>query len=1055
MKNVYKKLVTGFLFMFMFWATLIAQNINISGKVVDDTGLEVIGANIRIKGNANVGTITDMEGKYTISAKANDVLIFSFIGMASQEIAVKGRTVIDVKLKQDNKVLDEVVVIGYGTSKRSDLTGSVVSVKSDDIMKTPTSDVTQALAGRVAGVQVIQSEGGPGASVSIRVRGGISITQSNEPLYIIDGFPREDGMSNLDPGEIESIDILKDASATAIYGARGANGVVVITTKSGGKNGSKLDVNFDTYIGFAKIAKKLPVLSSKVFAILDYERNLYFNGEDGVNRFQNLYGSFMEIDENYSDRGIDWQEEVLGRTTTSQNYRINVSGGNKDTSFSMGYAYFKNLGAMVYSGDEKHNISLNVSHKGGKRLSVNARLNFTQQKIYGMGTSEGNARFNKMEHIIQYRPIAGITGTEQGLLEGEDPLLVDDESNPMQNPLISAEQETDDRTARTFQINGGLNFRISKRWTFKSSLGTRYYILRRDRFYGELSAIAKRSSINGSIQYSENGSFQTSNVFNYEYKTKKQKFIAMFGQEWVSKWTQWVNSTVTNFPNNDIGLNDTSIGTPGTITSNVNYDDKLLSFFSRFNYNFKERYLVTATVRADGSSKFSKNHKWGFFPSVSAAWRLSEEDFIKRLDVFSDLKLRAGYGLAGNNRIASYASLSLLSSATYPSDTSMSPGYAPSAIPSENLQWESNKTFNLGIDFGFFDQRLTISPEFYLNKSSHLLLNSKVPASSGYTTMLRNIGRTRNVGVDLSVSSVNIQNDNLTWSTDFNMSFNRNRIEALSGEDYFLEEAKFGFNQNTHKIAVGEPIGQFYGFKTLGLYEVDDFNYDPSTGTYTLKDGVPVRDGVQPGSWKFADVNNDGIVNDNDRTVIGNANPIVYGGLNNSISYKGFDFSFFFTYSIGGEVLNATKLNNTLIGGTNRNALDLANSSHRWMTIDSEGNKVTDPEMLKQINQGKTVASVADLQQGSYYVHSWAVENASFLRLSNLTLGYTFPRSMLRNWSIKKLRLYFTSSNLFIVTPYTGFDPEVSTKGNNLTPGVDFGAYPRNRSFVFGLNVTL
>lgn len=529
----------------------------------------------------------------------------------------------------------------------------------------------------------------------------------------------------------------------------------------------------------------------------------------------------------------------------------------------------------------------------------------------------------------------------------------------------------------------------------------------------------------------------------------------MFGQEWVSRWTQWVNSTVTNFPNNDIGLNDTSVGTPGTITSNVNYDDKLLSFFSRFNYNFKERYLVTATVRADGSSKFSKNHKWGFFPSVSAAWRLSEEDFIKKLDVFSDLKLRAGYGLAGNNRIASYASLSLLSSATYPSDTSMSPGYAPSAIPSENLQWESNKTFNMGIDFGFFDQRLTISPEFYLNKSSHLLLNSKVPASSGYTTMLRNIGRTRNVGVDFSVSSVNIQNDNLTWSTDFNMSFNRNRIEALSGEDYFLEEAEFGFNQNTHKIAVGEPIGQFYGFKTLGLYEVDDFNYDPSTGTYTLKDGVPVRDGVQPGSWKFADVNNDGIVNDNDRTVIGNANPIVYGGLNNSISYKGFDLSFFFTYSIGGEVLNATKLNNTLIGGTNRNALDLANSSHRWMTIDSEGNKVTDPELLKQINQGKAVASVADLQQGSYYVHSWAVENASFIRLSNLTLGYTFPRSMLRNWSIKKLRLYFTSSNLFIVTPYTGFDPEVSTKGNNLTPGVDFGAYPRNRSFVFGLNVTL
>ena len=1041
--------------MLLSCTSLLAQDIKISGRVTDDTGLEVIGANIRIKGNANVGTITDIDGKYTITARKNDVLVFSYIGMASQEISIKGRTVIDVHLRQDNKLLDEVVVIGYGTSKRSDLTGSVVSIKSDDIMQTPTSDVTQALAGRVAGVQVLQSEGGPGSSVSIRVRGGISITQSNEPLYIIDGFPSEDGMSNLDPGEIESIDILKDASATAIYGARGANGVVVITTKSGSKGGSKLDVSFDTYIGFAKIAKKLPVLSSQEFAILDYERNLFFNGADGVNRFQNLYGSFREIDENYSDRGIDWQEEVLGRTTTSQNYRVNVSGGSKDTNFSMGYAYFKNMGAMVYSGDEKHNISLSISHKGGKRLSVNARLNFTQQKIYGMGTSDGNTRFNKMEHIIQYRPIAGITGTEKGLLEGEDPLLVDDESNPMQNPLISAEQETDDRIARTFQINGGLNFRISKRWTFKSSLGTRYYILRRDRFYGEMSAIAKRTSINGSIQYSENGSFQTSNVLNYEYKTKKQKFTAMFGQEWVSKWTQWVNSTVTNFPNNDIGLNDTSVGTPGTITSNVNYDDKLVSFFTRMNYNFGERFLLTATVRADGSSKFSKKNKWGLFPSVSAAWRLSEEDFIKRLGVFSDLKLRAGYGLAGNNRISSYASLSLLSSATYPSGETISPGYAPTGIPSEELQWESNKTLNVGIDMGFFNQRLTISPEFYLNKSSNLLLNSKVPASSGYTTMLRNIGKTRNIGLDLTISSVNIQNENLVWSTDFNMSLNKNKIEALSGEDYFLEEAQFGFNQNTHKIAVGEPIGQFYGFKTIGLYQVDDFNYDSASGTYTLKDGVPVRDGVQPGYWKFEDVNKDGVVDDNDRTVIGNANPLVYGGINNSFSFRGFDLSIFFTYSIGAEVLNATKLNNTLIGGTNRNALNVANSSNRWMTIDSDGNKVDNLELLKQINQGKTVASVADLQQGSYYVHSWAVENASFLRLSNLTLGYTFPHKIIKNWNIKKLRLYFTGNNLFVATPYSGFDPEVSTKGNNLTPGVDFGAYPRNRSFVFGLNITL
>lgn len=584
MRNI--RIVVSFLLFCLGHAMLLAQTLTITGKVVDEEGLEVIGANIRVKGNASVGTITGLDGAYSIRAEAKDVLLFSFIGMATQNVPVKGRTKIDVQLKQDNKMLDEVVVIGYGTSKRSDLTGSVVSVKSDDLMKTPTSDVTQALAGRVAGVQVTQSEGGPGSSISIRVRGGISITQSNEPLYVIDGFPSEDGMAELDPGEIESIDILKDASATAIYGARGANGVVVITTKNGGKEDSRLSVSFDSYIGFAKIARKLPVLSSEEFVTLDYERNLYLNGEEGVTRFQNVYGSFREIQENYAGRGIDWQEEVLGRITTSQNYRVNISGGNKNTSYSLGYAYFKNLGAMVYSGDEKHNVSLNLSHKGNKRLSVNARVNFTQSKVYGMGTSEGDARFNKMEHILQSRPVAGINGTEEELLQGEDPLYVDDESNPMQNPLISAQQEQDDRMTRTFQLNGGLNYRLGKRWFFRSTIGTRYQILRRDRFYGELSSTAKRSSINGSIQYSENGSFQTSNVLNYEYKTKKQKFTAMWGQEWVSRWTRWVVSSATNFPNNDIGLDDMSLGTPGSITSNVNYDDKLISFFSRLNYNW-------------------------------------------------------------------------------------------------------------------------------------------------------------------------------------------------------------------------------------------------------------------------------------------------------------------------------------------------------------------------------------------------------------------------------------------------------------------------------------
>ncbi len=1067
MRNI--RIVVSFLLLFLGQVMAVAQTLTVTGKVVDEEGLEVIGANIRLKGNATAGTITGIDGTYTIRAGAKDVLQFSYIGMTSQEIPVKGRTRIDVELKQDNKVLDEVVVIGYGTSKRSDLTGSVVSVKSDDLMKNPVSDVTQALAGRVAGVQVTQSEGGPGAGISIRVRGGMSITQSNEPLYVIDGFPSEDGMADLDPGEIESIDILKDASATAIYGARGANGVVVVTTKGGkDKQEQKLTVSFDAYIGVQKIAKQLPVLSSEEYALLDYERKyfnvssatdsyLYYAYDDaGLLNFQNVYGAFSEIHKNYANRGIDWQDMVLGRTTTSQNYRVNVSGGGRELNYNLNYAYYKELGAMLYSGTDRHNISLSFSQRGDKRLSVNGRVTFSQTNVNGSGTSEGTTRFNKMEGILQYPPIAGITMTEEELITGENPLYEDDASNTMQNPLIEAEQTRDDRTTRVFQANGGLTFRFNKRWFLRSTLGMRYQNIRREQFYGELTSTAKRSSINGSVQYSESGSFQTSNVLNYEYKSKTHRLTLMFGQEWVSRWSQWVKSTVTNLPNNDIALDDMSLGTPGAITSNVNFDDKLLSFFSRANWNFKERFLVTATVRADGSSKFAEGHKWGVFPSVSGAWRLSEEEFIKKLNVFSDLKLRAGYGLAGNNRVASYSSLALLQSANYASNESVTPGYAPRGIPSIALQWESNKTLNVGIDMGFLGQRITISPEFYLNKSSHLLLNSKVPASSGYSTMLRNVGRTRNIGFDLSISSVNIQSKDFTWSTDLNLSFNKNRIEALSGEDYFLEEASFGFNQNTHKIAVGEPVGQFYGFKTAGLYQVEDFKFDPATGRYTLKDGVPRRADAEvlPGSWKFEDIDGNGVVNDNDRTVIGNANPDFYGGITNNLSYKGIDLSFLFTFSYGAEVLNATKLSNTKTGNLNKNVLDLAGSSNRWMTVDHEGNPITDPETLSEINRGKTVAIITDQQQGDYFVHSWAVEDASFLRLSNLTLGYTFPRLMVQKMGLSKLRLYFTGSNLFVWTPYTGFDPEVSTRGNNLTPGVDFGAYPRNRSFVFGMNLT-
>ena len=1051
-----------FLFFLIFTGTAYGQSHVVTGKIIDEQGYEAIGATVLIKGTST-GVVTDINGVYQINIPNpnTDILVFSYIGMKTQEIAVNGQKNINVTFESSSVMLDEVVSIGYGTSRRGDLTGSVTSVKSTELIKVPTADVTQSLAGRMAGVQVLQNEGAPGSSISIRVRGGISITQSNEPLYIIDGFPSEDGMATLDPSEIESIDILKDASATAIYGARGANGVVLITTKSGLKDGQKLTISFDTYVGFKNVSNSLPVLSTEEFALLDYERRYGANRDTGIENFEKLYGPFSDIRTNYGNRGgIDWQKETLGRTAYTQNYRIGLNGGTKEMQYNLSYLFFKDQGAMVYSGNDKNNILLNINHKPNDKFSISGRVNYDQIKVYGMGTSENGDRFNKMQHILQYRPTVGINGTDDLLLGDEDPLLMDDSGNVMQNPLISAEEETNNKEYRTIQASESFTYKFLKNWSFRNSSGIRYQTRRDEVFFGDRSIIAKRSSMNGSITNRETGSFQTSNVINYNTKSKGNRYEVMVGQEYVERWNRYFKASASNFPNDDIGLNDLSLGaTPGIPQSYADYDDKLLSFFTRFNFNHKDKYLLTASMRMDGSSKFGEKKKWGFFPAVSGAWRMSEEEFIKSLNLFSDLKLRLGYGMAGNNRIPSYGSLPILGSVTYPQGNNTTPGYASTQIPNPYLMWESNKTFNAGFDIGLLDQRLTITPEFYINRSSNLLLNSRLPKSSGYSNMIRNIGETENRGVDLTINTVNIDQKDFSWTSNFNISHNQNNIKALSGENFFLEEANFGYTQKTHLIQVGEPLGLFYGFVTEGVYGVEDFDYDASANTYTLKEGVAYsgnRGNVKPGMWKFKNIDDSNdVIDENDKTIIGKANPVFYGGLNNTFTYKNLDLSIFFSFNYGNDIFNATKLTNTLAGRTNKNVLDVVNSANRWMTVNQSGEIVNDPSELAALNSGKKIAAWYDLEEGDKYIHSWAVEDGSYIRLSNVSLGYTLPKQITNKLSVRNLRFYVTGNNLFVWTKYSGYDPEVSTRGNGLTPGVDFGAYPRSRTVVLGINLTL
>ena len=987
-----------------------AQSLTVTGKVIDSEGYEVIGGSVTVKGAAGVGTVTDVNGNYSLKVNdaSKDVLVFSYVGMTSQEVKVNGKNVINVTLKADAVLLDEVVAIGYATVKRKDLTGSVASVNSKELSKVPTSDITQALAGRMAGVQVMQSEGAPGASISIRVRGGISITQSNEPLYIIDGFPSEDGMSTLDPAEIETIDILKDASATAIYGARGANGVVVITTKSGGKEG-KATVTFDSYVGFKKIAKKLDVLSTAEFAMLDYERRVYDattqeDWDKDITAFETLYGKYSDIGTNYSNRkGIDWQDETLGRTALTQNYRVGVSGGTDKLNYNLAYSYYDEEGAMVYSGNKKHNISFNMNHKLNDRLSVNARVSYDQMKVYGMGTSEGGDRFNKMQHILQYRPMIGIGGTDDLLLGDEDPIFVDDTGNVMQNPLLSAAEETNDREYRTFQANGGFTLKLFKGFSFRNTTGMRYQTRRNDIFYGDKSITAKRSSINGSIQNLENSSFQTSNVLNYTWSGKGHDVTAMVGQEYVNRWSRNFKAAAANFPNDDIGLGDLSLGLPTAVSSAENYDDKLLSFFTRVNYGFKDKYLFTASFRADGSSKFGKNNKYAFFPSAGLAWYISNEEFMKKLPVISTLKLHTSYGIMGNSEIGTYASLATIGQGTTViGGETVTTAYL-SKMANKDLKWEKTAQFDLGLNLGLFKDRLSFDVSFYHKYTSDLLYSRPLPYSTGFSDVTANIGEVSNKGVDLMVNAIPISNRDFSWSATLNLNYNKNKVEKLGANNETIWN-------NWGTLKVGESLSSFGGYEWLGIYDSGD----------------------QIGRSKIA----------TEKSILGKGLPDWTGSFIHNLNYKNFDLTVDMQFVWGVEVLQ-----------------DFLHSTQSRFLTSGLSTILTDA--WTPTNTNTTVQMIYNRAYGDGYSDqnfnsSW-IADGSYFRMNMIQLGYTFTPSAVRKIGVKNMRLYFSVNNAFMICSkdFKGYDPESSSKGSSTWgQNVLFFAYPKARTYTVGANIT-
>lgn len=1064
-----KKIRLLILFLALFNALAVnAQNLTVKGTVTDASTNEVLpGVNIVVDGTT-IGVVSDMDGKFTISVPSADAtLIFSYVGYLSEKIKVEGKTEINISLSPDVKTMEEVVVIGYGTAKKRDLTGSVASVTGEKLKDIPINSAAEALTGKLAGVQITTTEGSPDAEVKIRVRGGGSITRDNSPLYIVDGFP-VDRISDIPPTDIQSIDVLKDASSTAIYGSRGANGVVIVTTKSA-KNG-KITANYNGYFGFKKVTKMLDVMNPYEFANWQYEQAVLANAVQ--DQYEAYFGSYQDMDLYKYMKGTDWQDEVFGNQGTSQNHSFSITGGSETVSFNASYNRVDEKAIMLGSKFSRDNLNLKMNSNPLKWLKLNFSLRYSDTKTYGAGANdvtgtEKSTSDSRLKNAVIFTPI-----TLKNMSAPDD----DPESYSNLYPPTTTIPDNDRfRDRKYYSVNGDVSLNLTKWLVFRSEVGAEYTRNTDNRFFGLTTyyvtggdaTVKNKPAVQ--LTNSDANKFTNANTITSSFTKEKHNVSFMVGNEInLSKGntlTSWIDGLPVFFDSNKAWAFTTQ-GVPKSSDNYFSPDDKIVSFFGRLNYDFGGRYLVSATYRADGSSKFAPGNRWGYFPSAALAWRVSEEKFMSSLtNWLSNLKLRFSYGSAGNNYIPplSYMQVYNSTATSYlPASLATSFWAASSTMSNENLKWETTITRNLGMDFGFFKNRITGGVEVYLNKTKDLLIDFPV-AGSGYTTQTRNLGKTSNKGLEFSVNSTIIDKKDFRLDFAFNISFNRNKVDDLGGLPGISANSAWTSDaqaSNDYKVYVGEPVGLMYGYVTDGFYSANDFTWNGTK--WVLKDkstATPDNEGIDGSSWgpgalKLKDLNGDSIINENDKTIIGNAMPKHTGGFSITAYVKGFDVSANFNWVYGNDIYNANKIEFTTANKYKyRNMLASVGSTQRWTNVDpSTGDRITDPDQLAALNANAKIWSPGI---GKYAFHSWAVEDGSFLRLNNITLGYTIPRNIISKIHAQQIRLYVSAYNLFVWTKYSGYDPEVDTRRKTpLTPGVDYSAYPRSRSFNLGVNLT-
>lgn len=1056
---------------------LVQDETTITGTVVDEKGLGIPGVSVNVKGKSQ-GTLTDMDGNFKISkVSTNATLIFVFIGMKTEEVALNGKKSISVIMKDETTDLDEVVVIGYGTARRKDLTGSVSSVSMKDLKDIPATSALQVIAGRLAGVNVTIADGSPDAPIKIRVRGGGSITQDNSPLFIVDGFP-VNNINDIAPGDIESMDVLKDASSTAIYGAQGANGVVLITTKSG-KSG-KTEINVNAYTGIKNTYNLTEVLSPYDFVY--FQKELDPGASLTGSSFYSTYGTWEDVDVYKSKKGTDWQEKLYGNTGIQTHVDFGLTGGESTLKYKLNYTHDDEDYIMLNSAYKRDYLSFNLNKKISPKLTFDFNTRISNTVITGPSVSSGS----KLREGIKYAPVYSLTSQPGNTLGGADDITSAEALSSLNDPVYNITNEYKEQNKFNATFNAGLTWKPVKGLTVssKGSFGANRDFT--DNIWlnktGEASnnggqPVARRTDSKSNIW-----SIQNTVSYNANFNSKIHKLDLMAGQEMNNSQANEMRSESKFFPI-DFTAKDVlamwNYGTPSPTYTTIYEPSRTSSLFGRANYTFYDRYILTLTARADSKNVFAPENRTGFFPGAAVAWRISDESFMKSTkNWLSDTKLRLSYGEVGNARVGSYwrqeyGFQSSNRSLYYINEQPQSALVTSSVLKNENLTWETTVSANLGLDLGFFNQRLRVTADIYQNDVKDLILGVALPSNSGYDTQYQNIGRTSNKGLEIAVSGDIIKNDQFYLSANFNIAFNKNIVKELDGSSEMIVSSNWGalIGKDDYRAIVGQPVGLMYGYVSDGYYTFDDFTYDTTQKKWILNPGVADASKVLPtsgnyfgpGHMKLKKLSDDGstvISADKDRKVIGRAQPKHVGGFSFSTGYKGFDLTAMFNWSFGNDIYNANRIDQTTFSGSKRyqNMSSVMGIEDRFTTIDPvTGYNImfgdnANPQRLQEINQGK---SLWHPLSNSTIVTDWAIEDGSFLRFGNLTMGYTLPESIAKNGFVKKVRCYVGANNLMIWTKYSGQDPEVDGIRNTpLTPGVDWSAYPKAKTFLFGVNVT-